>query len=161
MKRTKILGFLLIFIAFGLTVAEAQTAKFKSWKITSSTSGGFAGIRKACVLDHLGNLNCDNRDEHNYNKIEDEKIAELGKLIRALKLPGTRLKTVKGARIYDGIYTSFVIALDGREYTVEGSSFDDAKYLRLSKKQREIFDRLKALFKEISEPPTSINNSVN
>jgi len=149
MKRTKILGFLLIFIALGISVANAQDGKFKTWKITTSQSGGFAGINKTTSLDSDGNLYRVNKNQEDFTKIDESKLAEIGKLIKELKLPGTKQKTVKGRRIYDGIYNGFVITLDGKEYKVEGTSFDDAKYLALSRNQQATLEKLKAKLREI------------
>jgi hypothetical protein len=159
MKRTKILGFLLILIALGFSAAAAQNAKFKTWKITASEGGGFAGINKSWVLDSDGNLNRDNNGQENFEKIGESKVAEIEKLIKELKLPGTKQKTVKGKRIYDGIYKGLVITLDGKDYKVEGTSFDDAKYLALSKKQQSTLEKLKAKLLEIQGfLPDSMNN---
>jgi hypothetical protein len=149
MKLTKILGFLLIFIALGTSAANAQNAKFKTWKITTSQSGGFAGINKTTSLDSDGNLYRVNKNQEEFTKIDDAKLAEIEKLIKELKLPGTKQKTVKGRRIYDGIYNGFVITLDGKEYKLEGTSFDDAKYLALSRKQEATLEKLKAKLRAI------------
>jgi hypothetical protein len=150
MKRTIFSGILVIFMAIGFSAANAQTTKFKTWKITVSESGGFAGINKNYTLDSEGNLNRTNKDQRNFEKINEAKIAEIGRLVKELKLPGTKLKTVKGKRIYDGIYTGFVITLDGRDFRVDGTSFDDAKYLALSKKQSATLEKLKAKLDELN-----------
>jgi hypothetical protein len=149
MKRLKILGFLLIVAALGFTAVNAQNGKFKTWKIKSSQSGGFAGINKSFTLDSDGNLNRVNKGQENFSKIDESKVAEIGKLIKELKLPGTKQKIFKGKRIYDGIYTGLVITLDGKDYSVEGTSFNDAKYLALSAKQKATLERLKTKLNEI------------
>jgi len=157
MNGTKIFGFLIIFTAliFVFTVS-AQTAKVGSWKITVSESGGFAGIHNSGALDSAGNLTRATKNGESSEKIDEEKITAIGRLINELKLPGTKLKTVKGLRIYDGIYKSFVITLDGKDYHLEGTSFDDAKYLVLSEKQRKVFEKLKSKLDEIGGfPPDS------
>jgi hypothetical protein len=149
MKRTIITGFLFIFTLMAFSAANAQTSKFKTWKITFARSGGLAGISTGYTLDNEGNLNRTNKRQQNYAKIEEARITEIAKLINELKLPGTRLKTVKGLRIYDGIYSSFIITLDGKDYRVEGTSFDDAKYLALSKKQAATLEKLKQKLDEL------------
>lgn len=161
MKRTKIFGFLAIFtlLTFGLSAVRAQTARFKTWKITSSQSGGFAGIRKSYMLDHQGNLTRVDKDRQNFEKIDKEKVLEIERLIKKLNLPRTKLKTVKGDKIYDGIYSSLIITLDGKNYNVEGNSFDDAKYLALSEEQHATLEKLKVKLDELNGfLPDSINN---
>ena len=151
MKRTKILGFLFIFtfLTMGFSAAAAQTAKFKTWKITSAKSGGFAGISLSSTLDSRGNLTRVNKTQEAVEKIDESKVSEISRLIKELNLPRTKLKTVKGRRIYDGIYTGLVITLDGKDYKIEGTTFDDAKYLALTKKQTATLEKLKAKFREI------------
>lgn len=162
MKRITFLGILFIFMvtAFGFSGAYAQKAKFKTWKITASQSGGFAGIQKSYTLDSEGNLNRNNKGQENFEKIDDAKIKEIGKLVAELKLPATKQKTVKGKRIYDGIYTGLVITLDGKDYNVEGTAFNDTKYLALSAKQKATLEKLKAKLGEIGGfLPDSMNNN--
>jgi hypothetical protein len=151
MKRTKISGFLLILtiMAIGLLSVEAQTSQKKTWKITVSQSGGYAGIMKSYTFDNDGNLNRTNKDQRNFEKIDEAKTNEIGKLVKELGLPLTKLKIFKGKRIYDGIYSGIVINLDGKDYAVEGTSFDDAKYLALSKKQKTTLEKLKLKLNEI------------
>ena len=159
MKRLKITGLLLIFTVIASFAANAQNAKFKNWVITSSQSGGFAGINKSFTLDSEGSLNRKNRGVENFRKIDQAKINEIEKLIRELKLPGTKSKTFKGKKIYDGIYTSLIITLDGKEYKVEGNSFEDAKFLALSGKQKLTLEKLKAKLAELDGfLPDSMNN---
>ena len=159
MKRLKITGLIIILTIFGMTAASAQSVKFKTWKITVSQSGGFAGINKSYTLDHEGNLNRVSKATSNFQKIDAAQVAEIGRLIRELKLPGTKLKTFKGKRIYDGIYTGLVIALDGREFKVEGTSFDDAQYLALSNRQKAVLEKLKAKLDALPGfLPESMNN---
>jgi len=142
-----------------LTNVSAQNANSKCWKITVSQSGGYAGINKIYTLDEKGNLMRKNKSQENFEKIGEEKTAEIGKLVRELKLPGTKLKTFKGSRIYDGIYTSFVINFDGKEYRIEGTSFDDAQFLNLSKKQKATLEKLKAMLAGLNGfLPESTNN---
>jgi hypothetical protein len=151
MKRTRILGFLFIFAltAFGFSAIQAQALKFRTWKITQSQSGGFAGIQKTFALDSEGNLTRTTKGRENSEQIDSAKVAEIGRLVARLKLPGTKLKTVGGKGIYDGIYTGFVINLDGKDYKVEGTSFDNAKYLALSAKQKATLEKLKAKLNEL------------
>jgi hypothetical protein len=151
MKRTKILGFIFIitFLTLSFSAVAGQTAKFKTWKITSSKSGGFAGISLSSTLDSEGNLSRVNKSREAVEKIEESKIKEIEKLVKELDLPRAKLKTVKGKRIYDGIYTGFVITLNGKDYKIEGTNFDDAKYLALTKKQTATLEKLKAKFREI------------
>jgi len=157
MKRTKILSFLFIFtfLTVGFSAVAAQTAKFKTWKITSAKSGGFAGINLSSTLDSEGNLSRVNKSEEAVEKIEESKVKEIAELIKKLNLPRTKLKTVKGKRIYDGIYTNFVITLDGKDYKIEGTTFDDAKYLALTKKQTQILEKLKEKFRETGGIPSN------
>ncbi len=152
MKRTNILGFIFIItiMAFGFSAVEAQTSKIKTWKITVSQSGGLAGIRKTFTLDNDGNLNRVNKDQQSFEKIEESRIGELGKLIKELNLPRTKLKTVKGIRIYDGIYSGLTINLNGKDYNVEGSSFDDAKFSALNAKQKVTLEKLKKQLAEFN-----------
>jgi hypothetical protein len=140
---------------------QAQTGQFKTWKISVSESGGYAGLKKNYTLDNDGNLNRAFKDERNFEKVDDAKIAEIGRLVKELKLPGTKLKTVKGLRIYDGIYRGLVITLDGKDYNVEGTSFDDAKYLALSKNQQATLEKLKEKLLELNSYPDSMNNKMN
>jgi hypothetical protein len=151
MKGTKLFGFLFILTltVFGFSAVRAQTAKLKTWKIIQSQSGGFAGIQKSFTLDSEGNLTRKTKTGENFEKIEAAKTAEIARLVAELKLPGTKQKTVQGRRIYDGIYTGFVVTLDGKEYQVEGTSFGDAKYLALSKKQKATLEKLKAKLDEL------------
>ncbi len=152
MKRTKLFGILFIFtiLTIGVSTVEAQIARIKTWKITVSQSGGFAGINKSYTLDQRGNLNRKNKKRITFEKIENFKIREIGSLIKELRLPGTGLKTVKGDRIYDGIYSGFVINIDGRDFSVGGNSFYDAKYLALSRKQKATLAELKAKLDELN-----------
>jgi hypothetical protein len=151
MKRMKITGFLLILtiMTTGLLTVKAQSSQPKAWKITVLQSGGYAGIMKSYTFDHDGNLNRVNKSQQNFEKIDEAKTGEIGKLVKELNLPRTKLKTVKGLRINDGIYSSIVINLDGKDYAVEGTSFDDAKYLALSKKQKITLEKLKIKLNEI------------
>ena len=149
MKRLKLLGFLLVFTVAATVAANAQNAKFKKWTITSTQTGGFAGLNNRNSLDSDGNLTRIVKRKETSSRIDQAKIAEIGRLVKELKLPGTKQKTVKGKRIYDGIYTGLVITLDGREYKIEGTSFDDAKYLALSKNQTKKLEKLKAILKEL------------
>jgi hypothetical protein len=161
MKRLKRIGliFVLAFMTFSFTAVEAQTARFKTWKITVSQSGGFAGIRKSYTLDQKGNLNRVDKTQQNFELIDREKVLEIGKLIKELNLPRTKLKTVKGDKIYDGIYAGLIITLDGKNYHVEGNSFDDAEYLALSAEQRATLEKLKAKLNELNGfLPASMNN---
>jgi hypothetical protein len=164
MKRTKISGFLLILtiMAIGLLSVEAQTSQKKTWKITVSQSGGYAGIMKSYTFDNDGNLNRTNKDQRNFEKIDEAKTNEIGKLVKELGLPLTKLKIFKGKRIYDGIYSGIVINLDGKDYAVEGTSFDDAKYLALSKKQKTTLEKLKLKLNEIQGfLPDAMTNKMN
>ena len=164
MKRPKFLGLILFFtlLAFGFSVAKAQNMRLKTWKITVSQSGGFAGIMKSYTLDNEGNLKRVNKNQQNSEKIEDVKIQEIGKLVKELKLPGTKLKKVGGDRVYDGIYSSLVINLDGTDYNVEGNSFNDAKFLALNEKQKATLEKLKTKLNELNgfllDSTTNINN---
>lgn len=162
MKRTKFLS--LIFIITLLTVgfSAVQAQKYKTWKITVSQSGGYAGIMKSYTLDNEGNLNRINKDQQNYEKIEDSRVRRIERLIRELKLPGTKLKKVGGLRIYDGVYSGFVITIDSKDYNIQGTSFNDAMYVALSDKQKETLKRLNQELAELngflSESTTNINN---
>jgi hypothetical protein len=153
MKRTKILGFIFILtiMAISFSTVEAQTTKFKTWKITVSQSGGYTGIMKSYALDNEGKLVRINKNQQIIEIIDPAKTEEIGKLIKELSLPRTKSKTVKGQRIYDGIYSSLVINLEGKDYKVEGNSFDDAKFLALTKKQKGKLEELKAKFNEIND----------
>ena len=164
MKRMKISGFLMILtiMTVGLLTVEAQTSQPKTWKITVSQSGGYAGIMKSYTFDNDGNLNRVNKSQQNFEKIDAAKTAEIGRLVKELSLPRTKLKTVKGLRIYDGIYAGIVINLDGKDYAVEGTSFDDAKYLALSKKQKTTLEKLKIKLTEIQgNLPDATTNKIN
>jgi hypothetical protein len=161
MKRTNILGFIfaITIIALGVSAVAAQTSKIKTWKITVAQSGGFAGISKSYTLDSEGNLNRENKDQRNFEKIDASKVREIGKLVTELKLPATRLKTFKGSRIYDGIYASLTINLNGKDYRVEGTSFDDAKFLALTKKQKATLEILKQKLEDLGGfPPDAATN---
>lgn len=129
--------------------ASAQKAKFDTWKITASQTGGFAGINKIRELDSRGNLKQTDKRKETLRKINRRKIAEIDRLVKELDLRGTRQKTVKGDRIYDGIYSQFVITLEGKEYRIEGNSFDDSKYLALSRKQQATLGKLKSKLNEL------------
>jgi hypothetical protein len=148
MKRLKLYGFLLVFTLAACFTANAQNASFKTWKITSTQSGGFAGINKVNTLDGDGFLTQTSKGRGVSTEIDAAKLAEIVKLLKGLKLPATKQKTVKGRRIYDGIYTGLVITLDGKDYKIEGSSFGDEKRLALSKKQKAALEKLKAKLKE-------------
>jgi hypothetical protein len=149
-------------MAIGLLSVEAQTSQKKTWKITVSQSGGYAGIMKSYTFDNDGNLNRTNKDQRNFEKIDEAKTNEIGKLVKELGLPLTKLKIFKGKRIYDGIYSGIVINLDGKDYAVEGSSFDDAKYLALSKKQKTTLEKLKLKLNEIQGfLPDAMTNKMN
>jgi hypothetical protein len=136
-------------MTLSFSAVEAQPAKVKTWSISESQGGGFAGNSKSYTLDSTGDLRRMTRTGENFEKIDEKKIAEIGRLVAALKLPGTKLKTVKGVRIYDGIFTSFVINLDGKAYKIEGTSFDDAKYIDLSAKQKATLEKLKEKLGEL------------
>lgn len=149
MQRTKFLGLLLILTTIFSATASAQKAKIKTWTITVAQSGGYAGFSNSYTLDNKGNLTRKNKSLENYEKIDDVKTKEIGKLIRDLKLPGTKLKTVKGLRIYDAVYNSFVININGKVYSIEGASFFDAKYVALSAGQKATLEKLKTILKEL------------
>ncbi len=164
MKLTKLLRFifLMTILMIGFTATDAQTKQCTTWKITVSQSGGFAGIMKSYTLDKEGNLNRINKDQRNFEKIDEARMAEIDKLVEELNLPRTKLKTVKGSRIYDGIYNSFVISLDGKDYKVAGNSFDDAQFTALSKKQTETLAKLKAKIDELGGfQPDATTNQMN
>ena len=153
---------LLIFVISGAIRAEAQTEAKENWQITVSQTGGFAGINKSYTLDSEGNLERLVKNRESREKIDDEKVREIGKLIEDLKLPGTKLKTVRGLKIYDGVYSNLTIRLNDREYRVAGTSFADAKYLALSKKQKATLEVLKQKLEELKGfLPDSMNNTRN
>ena len=149
MKRFTILGFLLVFTAIGSFAVSAQT--FNNWKITMRQTGGFAGINKVVELDSRGILNRIDKNRQTSKKINRWKIAEIERLLEELRLPGTRQKNVKGEKIYDGIYRETVISLDGKNYRLEGSSFDDSKILALSKRQQRTLEKLKEKLEEFTD----------
>ena len=158
MKVIKIFSLLLMFALTGLSVSAANTHKvsrdkrsinFKSWEITESRTGGFAGIMKSYALDSEGTLSHRDRTTETTTRVSETDISEIRKMLRQLSLPGTNLKTVRGKRIADGFYYSLTITLDKKEYKVEGSSFGPSAYLALTPKQQATLDKLKGKLQEI------------
>lgn len=158
MKALKLLTLLTVFglMFFNVSLAKAhslsskkQSKDFRSWKITMSRSGGYAGMLKSYTLDSKGNLTHRDRAKETVEKISKDDVEEIGKMIQRLKLPNTKLKTVKGKRIYDGVYSNFIITLNGKNYNIEGNSFYDAKYLALTERQKEVLGRLYEKLKEV------------
>ena len=153
MKRTKYLisGLAFLLILFGFMETPAQKIRknsFKNFDITIATTGGFAGTADILVLDQQGVLSKRSKTQDANEKLSSGELNEIRELVSKLKLPSASMKTVKGLHIYDGIYKSFVITLDGKKYLIEGTDFDDQQYVALTAGQREIVAKIKAKLEE-------------
>lgn len=126
-----------------------KTPTFKAWRISYSQGGGLKGFSKAYSIDSESNLKVKNNKDETIKEVEKSDLSIIKNLLQQLKLPTTKTKVVKGKQIYDGIYSTFTITLDGKDFRVEGSSFYDAKYLYLTKTQQDTLKQLKEKLSEI------------
>jgi hypothetical protein len=137
------------------TPAAKNVDDLKTWKITSSRSGGIAGMIQGYKLDSGGHYNELSKAKKAIRKIEPATLREISKLILELNLPGAKMKTVKGLGIYDGIYESFTITLGSKDYKLEGSSFYSEKQVALTAKQQKTYKKLQELLGGIKTLPSN------
>jgi hypothetical protein len=144
----------LIFMFFSYAQAQKlSNKKIETWKITSFQSGGIRGFIESSSFDSDGNFERQHGTEKTNEKFDESFVEEINVLIRELDLPRSKMKTVRGKGIYDGIYSGFTITLNGKVYRIEGSSFYDEKYLAPTTKQKETLKKLSELLVKIRTMP--------
>lgn len=143
----RILSLMMVFgfLVFGATLAEAQksSVKIKTWAINYSRFISLREGGRSFSLESQGNLEKRTKNSKTNETVAEADLQEIVKLLAELNLPRTKTKTVKGKKIYDYPYWSFTIEIDGKSYLMEGLSFDDAKFVVLTAKQKGIFAKLK------------------
>ena len=149
----RILGLMMVFgfLAFGVTLAEAQksSVKIKTWAINYSRFISLREGGRSFSIDGQGNLETRSKNSKTNETVAEGDLQEIVKLLAELNLPRTKTKTVKGKKIYDYPYWSFTIELNGKSYLIEGLSFDDAKFGVLTAKQKQIFAKLNEKLEKI------------
>jgi hypothetical protein len=154
MKQNRLLSLVVAlgFLVFGFSMAEAQKTsdkKIKTWAIYYSRFISLREGGRSFSLDGRGNLEKSSKKGETKETLVEADLQEIVKLLQELNLPGTKTKTVKGKKIYDYPYWSFTIELNGKSFLMEGFSFNDAKFLVLTKKQEQIFAKLNKKMEEV------------
>ncbi|MEQ1763405.1 MAG: hypothetical protein ABL984_09705 [Pyrinomonadaceae bacterium] len=166
MARERILSLLIMlgfFVVGGAFTGQAQKLsikQIKTWTIYEGKGGGRAGRIDSYSIDSDGAFGETRGTKTTVRKIAAADLQELVKLLKDLKLPGTKTKIIKGDGVYDGIYGGLTITLDGKHYKIEGNSFYDEKQLVLMEPQKKTLDRLKRTLTEIRTAQLTVRDEI-
>jgi hypothetical protein len=152
-KVATLIAIFAIVLFGGYSASKAQNRtnkKINDWTISSSTFIGLREGGRSFSLDSRGVLNKrSTKDGETSKKVKEDDLREITGLLAALRLPGTKTKIVKGAKVYDYGYWHFGITLDGKYYPMEGFAYNDSRFLVLTKNQKQTFEKLKEKLREI------------
>ena len=154
------LGFFAVGGAFTGQAQKLSNKQIKTWTIYEGKGGGRAGKIDSYSIDSDGAFAETKGSKTTTSRIPAADLQELVKLLKDLKLPGTKTKIVKGDGIYDGVYGGLTITLDGKKYKIEGNSFYAEKQLVLLEGQKQTLDRLKRKLTEIRAAQLTGQSSV-
>ena len=142
-----ICGWVVLFGISGIaqrTLTVKNTNGFNTWAVYSSEILSVNEGGRTFSLDSAGNLQKRSKNIFESKKVvEAADLQQIAKLLRKLNLPRTKARTVKGKGLYDYSYSNLTIMLDGKNFIVEGSSFEDEDFLVLTATQRKTLDQLK------------------